>query len=194
MQETRKRIVVAVTGASGTVYGTKLVRALIDLGHEVRIVISDAAREVMRLESDEPFKIESGRAYFYHEKEIGAPMASGSFAHDGMVIVPCTMATLSAVACGLASNLTHRAADVTLKEGRLLVLVPRETPLNRIHLENMLKAHDAGAVIMPAMPSFYGKPADLDALISQMAGRILSRMGIDNDLTPRWGEEEEPLP
>lgn len=193
MQGTRKKIVVAITGASGTAYGVTLVKALLDLEHEALVVISDAAREVMRLETVESLDLKSCGAAVFDEREISAPMASGSFAHDGMVIVPCTMATLAAVACGLATNLTHRAADVTLKEGRTLVLVPRETPLNRIHLQNMLRAHDAGAVIMPAMPSFYGKPADIDALVSQMAGRILFRLGIENDLAPRWGAEEEPL-
>ncbi|MBU0755777.1 MAG: UbiX family flavin prenyltransferase [Planctomycetes bacterium] len=185
-----KKIVVALTGASGTIYGIKLIRTLKTCGHEALVVISDAAREVMALESAGcPDFAAEGIACF-GEREISAPMASGSFHHDGMVIVPCTMASLSAVACGQASNLTHRAADVTLKEGRTLILVPRETPLNRIHLENMLRAHDAGAVIMPAMPGFYGKPATLDDLVAQMTGRILDRLGIENDLAPRWGKNE----
>lgn len=186
----RKKIVVAITGASGTVYGIRLLRALNDLGHEALVIVSDAAKEVMALEIGDLPDIASLASACHGEKEIGAPMASGSFHHHGMVIVPCTMASLSAVACGQASNLTHRAADVTLKEGRPLILVPRETPLNRIHLQNMLRAHDAGAVIMPAMPGFYGKPATVDDLVSQMVGRILDRLGIENDLAPRWGREK----
>ncbi|MHC4941678.1 MAG: UbiX family flavin prenyltransferase [Planctomycetota bacterium] len=181
-----KKIVIAITGASGTVYGVRLVEALKSAGHEALVIVSDAAREVMRLEGGELPCLEGPGVAEFSEKEIGAPVASGSYAHDGMVICPCTMATLSAVACGQAINLTHRAADVTLKEGRTLILVPRETPLNRIHIENMLKAHDAGAVIMPAMPPFYGKPADVDELIKHMVGRILDRLGIENDLAPRW--------
>jgi len=181
-----KRIAVALTGASGAIYGSRLVRALVRLEHEVHLVVSDAAVEVARLETGVDLPSTGPSITRYGEKEIGAPMASGSYPLDGMVIAPCTMATLSAVANGLASNLTHRAADVCLKEGRTLILVPRETPLNRIHMENMLKAHDAGAVIMPAMPPFYGRPGSVEEVVDHMVGRILDRLGVDNDLAPRW--------
>jgi 4-hydroxy-3-polyprenylbenzoate decarboxylase len=181
-----KRIVIAITGASGTVYGVRLVEALKETGHEALVIVSDAAQEVIRLEGGALPRFEGPGITLLTDKDIGASVASGSFAHGGMVICPCTMATLSAVACGQATTLTHRAADVTLKEGRTLILVPRETPLNRVHIENMLRAHDAGAVIMPAMPPFYGKPVGLDDLIAGMVGRILDRLGIENDLAPRW--------
>ncbi|MFH1999370.1 MAG: UbiX family flavin prenyltransferase [Planctomycetota bacterium] len=189
----KKRIVVAVTGASGTVYGIRLIEALCGLGHEVAVVLSDAGSAVMRHECVDAPDFERLGVARYGDNDIGAPIASGSYRIDGMVICPCTMATLSAVACGRATNLTHRAADVALKEGRRLILVPRETPLNRIHIQNMLTAHDAGAVIMPAMPPFYGNPKSLHDLISHMVGKILDRLDIDNPLAARWegggGEE-----
>jgi 4-hydroxy-3-polyprenylbenzoate decarboxylase len=187
MEKKFKRIAVGITGASGAPYGIRLVEALADLGHEVLAVVSGAGREVMRLECGcGPERLERPGVTLFEEGDIAAPIASGSYPLDAMVIVPCTMATLSAVANGLANNLIHRGADVALKERRLLILVPRETALNRIHLQNMLLAHDAGAVIMPAMPPFYGTPATVDELVDHMVGRILDRMGIENDLAPRW--------
>lgn len=190
--KSKKRIVVAMTGASGSIYGIRLIEALCTLKHEVIVVLTEAAREVMREESVEAPDFEKLGVTMYGNKQIGAPIASGSFIIDAMVICPCTMATLSAVACGRATNLTHRAADVALKEGRQLILVPRETPLNRIHIKNMLDAHDAGCIIMPAMPPFYGNPKTIDELVDHMVGKILDRIGVDNPLAARWngGKEE----
>jgi len=182
-----KRIILAVTGASGTVYGTRLLEHLSAGGHEVFLVFSAAGKEVARLETGlDPESIALPGVTLHAEDDIAASAASGSFKTDGMVIAPCSMRTLTAVATGQASNLIQRAADVTLKERRPLILVPRETPINRLHIENMLRAHDAGAVIMPAMPAFYGKPGGIDDLVDSFAGRILDLLGIDNDLAARW--------
>ncbi len=187
MSSDKKRIAVAITGASGTPYGVRLVEALTDLGHEVCLVVSGAGRRVMRLECGcDPEALLRPGVTLFAEDDIAAPPASGSYPLDGMVIIPCTMATLAAVANGLANNLVRRGADVALKERRPLILVPRETAMNRIHLENMLKAHDAGAVIMPAMPPFYGQPTTVAELVSHLVGRVLDRLGIANDLAPRW--------
>ena len=187
MENIKKRIAVGITGASGIPYGIRLVEALAGLGHEVLVVVSDAGREVMRLECGcAPEILTKLGVTLYRKDDISAPIASGSYPLDAMVIIPCTMATLSAVAHGQANNLIHRGADVALKERRPLILVPRETALNRIHLKNMLLAHEAGAIIMPAMPPFYGKPSTVNELVSHMAGRILDRLGIENDLAPRW--------
>jgi 4-hydroxy-3-polyprenylbenzoate decarboxylase len=187
MVHIKKKFAVGITGASGIPYGIRLVEALARLGHEVLVVVSDAGREVMRLECGcAPGILTKLGVTLYREDDISAPIASGSYPLDAMVIIPCTMATLSAVAHGQANNLIHRGADVALKERRTLILVPRETALNRIHLKNMLLAHDAGAIIMPAMPPFYGNPSTVNELVSHMAGRILDRLGIENDLAPRW--------
>ncbi len=182
-----KKIAVAITGASGALLGIELVEALAGMGHEIHLVVSRAGRVVMKHECQKaPESLEGQGVTLYDEDDMLAPMASGSFPLDAMVIIPCTMATLSAVANGHADNLIRRAADVTLKEGKTLVLVPRETSLNRIHMKNMLAAHDAGAVIMPAMPPFYGNPSTIKELVSHTVGRILDRMGIENSLAPRW--------
>jgi len=187
MNANRKKIIVAITGASGVGYGIALVEALGVLGHETLLVVSKAGKLVMRQETGmAPEDLLRPGISLYQEENIAAPIASGSFAADGMVIAPCTMATLASVALGQASDLILRAADVTLKEGRPLILVPRETPLNRIHITNMLHAHDAGAVIMPAMPPLYGNPTSVAELIAHLVGRILDRLGIENNLAPRW--------
>lgn len=183
-----KRIVAALTGASGTVFGTRLVEVLSRGGHEVFLVVSRAAEQVMRIETgrERSSLLELPGVTLFEEDNIAAPVASGSFPTDGMVVAPCSMRTLTAVATGQASNLIQRAADVTLKERRRLILVPRETPLNRIHLRNMLAAHDAGAVILPAMPAFYGNPRGIGDLVDSFVGRVLDHLRIENDLAARW--------
>ena len=183
----KKRICVAVTGASGAAYGKRLVEALAEGGHEVLLVISHAGAEVLRHEcACTPGDLVRGGVTLFDEEEIGAPPASGTNAPDGMAVCPCSMATLAAVAHGFANNLVRRAADVMLKEKRPLVLVPRETGLSRIHLENLLRAHDAGAVILPAMPPFYGRPRSVEELVDHFVGRVLDRLDVPNQLTPRW--------
>ncbi|MEW5771975.1 MAG: UbiX family flavin prenyltransferase [Thermodesulfobacteriota bacterium] len=185
-----RRIVLAVTGASGMPYALTLARALSATpGVELHCIVSDAARTVLEVETDAGPDAFSGlAARTYGQDDLAAPPASGSWRHDGMVVCPCSMASLAAVARGLGSNLVHRAADVCLKERRPLVLVPRETPLSRIHLENMLAAHAAGAHIAPACPGFYHRPQTVQDLCDHLAARVLDLLAIPHDLCPRWGQ------
>ena len=185
-----KRIILAVSGASGTLYAAALVRELAGRDDvELHVIISEAARKVMALETDlAPDALTRGAVAAYDPSDIAAPPASGSWRHDGMIICPCSMATLSAVATGFGHNLIHRAADVALKERLRLVLVPRETPLSAVHLENMLTATRAGAVVLPASPGFYHRPATIEDLTAQLAGKILDQLDIPHDLFKRWGE------
>lgn len=186
----KKRIIVAVTGASGSIYAASLVGALggrEDI--ELHVIVSDAARKVLALETDLPADVLTAGAHAVHSiDDIAAPPASGSWRHDGMVICPCSMATLAAVANGYGSNLIHRAADVALKERNPLILVPRETPMSDIHLRNMLDVSRAGATILPAAPGFYHKPESIGDLADHLTGKILDQMRIPHDLYRRWGE------
>jgi len=186
----KKRIILAVTGASGTVYAASLVKVL---GNQddvhLHVVISEAAQKVLALETDlDPDAFYPSTVTSYAPNDIAAPPASGSWQHDGMIICPCSMATLSAVANGFGHDLIHRAADVTLKERRKLILVPRETPLNSIHLKNMLTADQAGAIILPACPGFYNHPKSIEDLADHLAGRILDQLDIPHNLYARWGD------
>ncbi|QGY40616.1 UbiX family flavin prenyltransferase [Pseudodesulfovibrio cashew] len=185
-----KRIILAVTGASGSLYAASLVKALGGREDvELHVVISDAARKVLELETDMTTDALTAGAHAVHdERDIAAPPASGSWRHHGMVVCPCSMATLAAVATGVGNNLIQRAADVTLKERKKLVLVPRETPMSAIHLQNMLAADRAGAIILPACPGFYHRPETIGDLADHLAGRILDQLDIPHDLFPRWGE------
>jgi 4-hydroxy-3-polyprenylbenzoate decarboxylase len=184
-----KRIILAVSGASGSLYAASLIRGLVDREDvELHVIISDAAKKVLALETDlAPGDLTRG-ATVHAADDISAPPASGSWRHDGMIICPCSMATLSAVATGFGHNLIHRAADVTLKERGKLILVPRETPLSAIHLQNMLTATRAGAVILPACPGFYHRPATIADLTDQVAGKVLDQLDIPHALFRRWGE------
>ncbi|SMP82960.1 4-hydroxy-3-polyprenylbenzoate decarboxylase [Desulfonatronum zhilinae] len=189
-QSARNRIVLAVTGASGMAYAETLAGNLQNFC-ELHLIVSQAGWLVWNQELGLPQENLLNKAHCsYSQDDIAAPPASGSWQHQGMVVCPCSMASLAAIAHGLGNNLIHRAADVTLKECRPLVLVARETPLNAIHLENMLAATRAGAVIMPASPGFYHRPRTLQELVDQLAGRILDALRIDHSLTPRWGEQE----
>ncbi|MFP4480241.1 MAG: UbiX family flavin prenyltransferase [Desulfohalobiaceae bacterium] len=182
------RYILALTGASGMPYARVLLEAMSQRKNlELHLIISNAARQVLELEVAVSIDSLQRRASaVYSQEQIGAPLASGSWQHQGMVVCPCSMASLAAISQGLGSNLIHRAADVTLKEGRPLILVPRETPLNRIHLQNMLQASQAGAVIMPACPGFYHQPSNIEDLLLHMAGRILDQLGVENNLFSRW--------
>lgn len=184
-----KRIILAVSGASGMPYAVSLVKALANCEDvELHAVISHAARKVLALETNlTPETLTQDAFAVYDPDDITAPPASGSWKHDGIIICPCSMATLSAVATGFGHTLIHRAADVALKERRKLVLVPRETPLSAIHLENMLTATRAGAVIVPASPGFYHRPATIEDLADQLAGKVLDQLDIPHDLFERWG-------
>lgn len=196
-----RRIVVGVTGASGAVYALHTIRALLQHGAEVHLIVSDYGAYVMESETEFPLKSPnlaeafgerfpdrplSGSIIRYSNKDLAASISSGSFKTDGMVVVPCSMKTVAGIAGGIAGSLIERAADVTLKEGRKLVLVPRETPLNKIHLKNMLAAAEAGAHIVPAMPAYYQKPKSIGELADFMAGRILALFNIDAKLFEPW--------
>jgi 4-hydroxy-3-polyprenylbenzoate decarboxylase len=187
MSSTR-RIVLAVTGASGMEYVRSLARELRKTpGLEVHGIVSEAARQGFRHELGADSAELDAFFHVIHEPEnIAAGPASGSWEHSGMVVCPCSMASLAAIASGVGTNLIHRAADVALKERRTLVLVPRETPLNDIHLENMLRARRAGAVIMPPCPGFYHRPQSVGDLVDQFTGRVMEQLDIPHGLYARW--------
>ncbi len=201
MSDAKRKIIVGITGASGAVYALRTIRALLQWGVEVHLIVSDYGAYVVESETDLAMKggnlLELFRAKFvdadltgdivrYSNKDLAASISSGSFHTDGMIVVPCSMKTLAGIAHGITGSLIERAADVTLKEGRKLVLVPRETPLNKIHLKNMLAAADAGANILPAMPAFYQKPETITDLADFVAGRILALFGIESKLFEPW--------
>jgi 4-hydroxy-3-polyprenylbenzoate decarboxylase len=181
------RIIAGITGASGVVYGLALLRTLKELGHEVHCTVSEYGWKVLDHEcAAREADIRPLVTALYPIEDVASPIASGSFRADAMCVVPCSMRTLGAIANGLAGNLLCRAADVMLKERKNLVLVVRETPLNSVHLENMLKLSRIGVGIMPACPGFYHQPATIDDLVNIMVGRILDSMSIDNSLFKRW--------
>lgn len=183
-----ERIILAITGATGMVYVIPFLEIMQQNNVTVHAIISDAGRKVLKLEADLKPKDLAGIDRWFGIDEFTAPVASGSSKYDAMVILPCTVGTMGAIAGGYSGNLIHRAADVTLKERRPLLLAVRETPLNKTHLVNMMKLHDAGATIFPPMPSFYHKPDSISAMARQFAGRICDHLGIDAKGQKRWGE------
>jgi len=225
-------IVVAITGASGSIYALRLLEVLLAAGKHVHLTVSGAAVQVLekevglhvdlehfdtaqlvpdisQLAEDQKLgsligstggsvlssvfsdsEITSGKLTYYHHQDYSAGIASGSFLTDGMVVCPCSMGTLSSMAHGQARNLIHRAAEVHLKERRKLIVVPRETPLSTIQLDNMKRLADAGAVILPAMPGFYHEPSTIHDLIDFVVGRICDQLKIPHELARRWGDEE----
>lgn len=188
-----KKYVLAITGASGIVYGMRLMNFLAK-AYNIDLVISESALSVMSHEISPDMrdmdsirgKIEKVNVRVYSERDLYAPIASGSNKIDGMFIVPCSMKTLSAIASGYADNLITRAADVMIKEGRKLIVSPREMPFSSIHLENMLKLSRLGVVIAPPVPAFYHNPQGLEDVINFVVGKLLDLMGIENDLYRRW--------
>ncbi|MEW6662027.1 MAG: UbiX family flavin prenyltransferase [Bacillota bacterium] len=179
-------LVIAITGATGAMYGITLLEELTKRGIRTHLIISRWARRTIELETDyAPEQVAEMAAKCYDEEDLAAAVSSGSFRHQGMVILPCSMKTLSGIAHGYGDNLIQRAADVTIKENRRLILAPRETPLNAIHLENMLKLARLGVVIMPPMPAFYNKPSTLEDLRRHFIGRVLDHLDVENDY-PRW--------
>jgi len=201
-----KAIAVAITGASGAIYATRTVAALLAKGVHVELVVSDFGRRLLRDELGESASVDGLKAFLagkygedlaagsltlHNNRDLGATIASGSHGCSGMVIVPCSMKTLAGVAHGLSRNLIERAADVMLKERRTLVLVPRETPMSLPQLKNMVLCAEAGAMILPAMPAFYQLPKTLDDLADFMAGKILSSLGFEHELYPQWTGQVE---
>ena len=185
------RIVVGITGASGSIYGLRLIEVLRKAGHEVHVVVTSSGWQVLDYEcgvsqADMRQRVD----VLYDVENIGAAIASGSFQMDAMVVVPCSMKTVGSIAQGISDNLLTRAADVALKEGRPLILVPRETPMHAIHLENLLRLARTGAQIMPACPGFYHRPQTLSDLVDMMVGKICDILGVGHQLFDRWQGNE----
>ncbi len=196
----KRKVIIAICGASGSIYGIRLLKALMEKPLHLIVILSNAGISV--LEHETAFKRDVLFSTFLKSQginshpestievlgqgDVASGPASGSFQHSGMVISPCSMKTLAAISAGLADNLITRAADVCLKEKRPLILVPRETPLSLIHLENMTRVSRAGAVILPPCPSFYSFPKTIEALVDTVVARILDQLQIRNDLAPRW--------
>ena len=182
-----KRLVIGMTGASGAIFGVRLLEVLADTEVETHLIISRWAQKTVEHETSTSLDELRGLAtQVYSSADMGAKVSSGSFHTDGMVVVPCSMRTVAAIAHGQGDHLVHRAADVILKERRKLVLVARETPLNDIHLENLLKLSRVGVTILPPMPAFYNLPETLDDLVNHTVMRILDQFGISMDLARRW--------
>ncbi|HEX4823015.1 MAG TPA: UbiX family flavin prenyltransferase [Candidatus Polarisedimenticolaceae bacterium] len=186
----RQRLIVGMSGASGAIYGIRLLEALRDdTSIETHLILTKPAERTIVEETDrQPAAVRAIADYVHAPGDIGAPLASGSFATMGMVIVPCSIRTVSAVAYCQADNLLTRAADVTLKEGRKLILVVREAPLHRGHLKAMLEAAENGATIVPPVPAFYTRPQSVSDIVDHTVARILDQLGIANELSARWGE------
>lgn len=200
-----KTVAVALTGASGMPYGLRLVECLLGAGCRVWLLYSQVAQIVARQEMDlslpgrpaeveallsERFGAVAGQLRVFGREEWFAPPASGSNPPDAMVVCPCSMGSLASIAAGLASNLIERAADVAIKEGRKLILVPRETPFSPLHLENMLRLARMGVVILPANPGFYHRPQSVGELVDFVVARVLDQLAVPHRLMPRWGEAE----
>jgi len=181
---------VGISGASGVQYGIRLLQLLREKGCITHLVITDSAAKIIGIETDYSQEdVKSLADHVYQPRDFAAPIASGSHLFDAMVIIPCSMGTLSAVACGSSDTLIARAADVCLKEKRRLIMVPRETPLSLVQLRNMTSVAEAGAVILPACPAFYSRPQRLDDLVDVLVGRVLDLLGVENDLYRRWNGE-----
>jgi 4-hydroxy-3-polyprenylbenzoate decarboxylase len=202
-----KHLVVAITGASGVRYGLRLLEAVHAAGIDVSVAVSRGGARVLEIEEGvrvDPDKIDASRLLKVRKgrgapavrtlalDDIAAAVCSGSHPVDGMIVVPCSMGTLSRIAHGNSGNVIERTADVMMKEGRPLVLVPRESPMSRIHLENLLRAHDAGAAIVPASPAFYHQPKSIDDLVDQVVVKALDRIGVRLDLIRRWKTPRKP--
>jgi len=194
-------LVVGITGASGSIYGLRLVAELLRAKRHVTLLLTNAGRQVLAFETGlqlaktQKESLDQLRTHFgagedlshYSLNDFFAPVASGSSAPDAVVICPCSMGTAGRIAAGLSDNLLERAADVALKEGRRLLLVPRETPFNQIHLENLLRLSQAGAQILPAMPAFYQQPQSVEDLVDFVVGKVLDQLGVEHQLFKRWG-------
>lgn len=198
-----RHYIVAITGASGSVYGLRLVTELLRSGQRVSLILTSAGRQVLKHEVGLDWSAEIKQQRHQVQEHFASiavdclalddfwsGAASGSNAADAMIVVPCSMGTAGRIAAGLSGNLLERAADVMLKERRPLIMVPRETPFNTIHLENLLRLAQAGAVVLPAMPGFYHGPESVADLVDFVVGKILDQLNIENGLFERWGEEK----
>ena len=187
-----KKIIVAISGASGVIYGVRLLNLLKHSEYETHLIISESGKLNIKIETKHtPADVEAMADFVYDATDMAAALASGSFLTEGMVVVPCTIKTLSGIANSYDENLIVRAADVILKEKRKLVLVVRETPLHKGHLRLMTMAADMGAHILPPVPSFYHQPKTIEDLIDQTVGKIFDYLGIEHDLFKRWGEKKK---
>ncbi|MBA5686000.1 UbiX family flavin prenyltransferase [Rugamonas apoptosis] len=188
MPDRPQRLVIAITGATGAVYGVRLLQHLRAMpGVETHVIVSDAAVLTLQQETGMTRRAVEALANVAHKtRDVGASIASGSFQSDGMVIAPCSMKTLAAVAHGLSDNLIARAADVVLKERRRLVLMVRETPFNLAHLRNMTAVTEMGGIIFPPLPSFYHQPKSIDEMVDHTVARVIDLFGIEHTLAPRW--------
>jgi 4-hydroxy-3-polyprenylbenzoate decarboxylase len=196
-------LVVALTGASGSPYGVRLLDVLLRAGRTVHLAISPAAAQVMERELGVAVDLarfdpsllwknaDTTRLHYHHYRDFSAGIASGSFRTAGMAVCPCSMGTVAAIAHGTSENLIHRAADVHLKERRKLILVPRETPLGLIQLRNLADLAEAGAVVLPAMPAFYTLPKTVNDMVDFVVGRVCDQLGVEHRLFPRWGLDEQ---
>ena len=182
------RLVIAITGSSGVIYGIRMLETLKKLGVESHLIMSEWGARNVKIETD--FTVDYVRSLpskVYEDDNLAAPVSSGSFKTYGMAVVPCSMKTLASIANAFDDRLISRAAGVCMKEQRKLVVVPRETPLTKIHLDNMARIADAGAVVLPAMPGFYHRPKSMDEMINHVVGKVLDQFGIEHDLFRRWG-------
>jgi len=185
------RLIIAITGASGAIYGVRALEMLRNLKIETHLILSATAKITITQETNYQVNdVITIASVVYDSLDLAAPIASGSFPVHGMIIAPCSIKTLSAITNSYSADLIARAADVCIKEGRPLVLMVRETPLHHGHLELMLKAVEMGAVIFPPVPAFYGNPLTIDDLVSTSVGRALARLGIENNAYPRWKDDE----
>jgi 4-hydroxy-3-polyprenylbenzoate decarboxylase len=185
--------VVGISGGSGVIYGVRMLEVLKRINVETDLIMTQAAKETLVLETDYSVShVEGLPSHNYRINDIAAPPASGSYLNDGMIVIPCSMKSLAGIATGYEENLLIRAAAVTLKENRKLVLVPRETPLTTIHMENMLRVANAGAIVVPAMPGFYYKPKSVDDIIDYVVGKVLDIFGLEHELYRRWNGPPGP--
>lgn len=186
-----RRLIVALTGASGIVYGIETLKALRAAGVETHLVMSKAAEMTLAYETDLKARdVRDLADHAYAIGDVGAPCSSGSFATDGMIVAPCSMKTLGEIATGVTTTLISRSADVVLKERRRLVLLTRETPLTQVHLENMLTVTQMGGIVAPPVPAFYARPDSLDAMVAHTVGRALDLFGIETGGVKRWKQAE----
>ncbi len=188
------RLVIGMTGSSGIVYGIRMLEVLKRYNIDIHLIMTEWAKKCLTLETDFDLNyVKSLAGHYSEDSNMASSVSSGTYKTDGMIIIPCSMKTLSSIANGYEETLVARAAGVTIKESRKMVIVPRETPLTSIHLENMLKLARAGITILPAMPGFYNKPKNVDDLINHVVGKCLDQFDIEHDLFKRWGTSKPSI-